>query len=69
MSTDRINWKPICIYMREKSHVKCTSFNIPVQIGLTTLAHILNGYEICLNEVHYPIFNRKMSDIGCANPI
>ncbi len=24
---------------------------------ITTLAHMLNGYEICLNRTNYPIFN------------
>ncbi len=35
------------------------SFNIPVSIALTTLAHMLNVYEICLNTTNYPIFNMK----------
>ncbi len=35
------------------------SFNIPVSIGLTTLAHMLNWYEICLNKTNYPIFNMQ----------
>ncbi len=38
------------------SHPK--SFNIPVSIGLT-LAHMLNGYEICLNKTNCPIFNMQ----------
>ncbi len=39
------------------SHTK--SFNIPVSIGRPTLAHMLNGYEICLNKTNYPIFNMQ----------
>ncbi len=36
------------------------SFNIPVSVGFTALAHImhmLNWYEICLNRTNYLIFN------------
>ncbi len=39
-------------------HISHTNFfNIPVSIGLTTLAHMLNGYEICLNTSNYLFFN------------
>ncbi len=37
------------------SHI--TSFNIHTSIGLTTLTHMLNGYEICINTTNYLIFN------------
>ncbi len=40
-----------------KTHTIC--FNIPVSIGLTTLAHMLNGHAICLNTSNYPIFNMQ----------
>ncbi len=32
---------------------------MPVSIGVTTLAHILNEYEICLNTTSYPIINMQ----------
>ncbi len=34
-----------------------TSFNISISIELTTLSHILNGYDISLNSTNYLIFN------------
>ncbi len=41
-----------------KTYIPYTkSFNISVSIGLITLAHVLDGYEICLNTTNYPIFN------------
>ncbi len=33
--------------------------NIPVSSGLTTLAQMLNGYEMCLNAKIYPIGNMQ----------
>ncbi len=33
------------------------SVNTPVSICLVSLAHILNGYDISLNTISYPIFN------------
>ncbi len=35
------------------------SFNILVSIALSTLAHVINVYEICLNTTNYPIFNMQ----------
>ncbi len=40
-----------CCFYKKKS------FNIPVSVGLTTPAHMLNGYKICLNTTNYLIFN------------
>ncbi len=43
-----------------KTHISYTnSFNIPVSIGLTTLAHMLNLYGICLNTTNHMIFNMR----------
>ncbi len=43
-----------------KTHISNTkSFNIRVSIRLTTLPHMLNGYEICLNTTNYPIINMQ----------
>ncbi len=39
------------------SHTK--SFNIPVSIADTTLAHMINVYEICFNTTNYLIFNMQ----------
>ncbi len=33
------------------------SFNMPVSYGLTTVAHLLNGYEVCLNTTNCLIVN------------
>ncbi len=56
--------------MYVKIHISHTkSFNIPISIGLTTLAHALNGYEIsCLNTTNYAISVCKISDIGYISP-
>ncbi len=34
-------------------------FNIYFSIALTTLAHMLNGYDICFKTMNYPIFNMQ----------
>ncbi len=51
-----------------KTHVSPTkSFSIPIWSQLTTPAHMLNGYEICLNSTNwFSICN--MSDTGCVPP-
>ncbi len=50
--------------MYAKTHIShANSFNIPVSIGLATLAHMLKLYEIYLNTTNYP-----SSDIGCTPP-
>ncbi len=41
--------------------------NIPVSIRRTTLAHMLNEYEICINTTNYPIVN--MQDFSSSLPI
>ncbi len=35
-----------------KTHISTKSFNIPVSIGLTRPAHIINGYDICDNKTN-----------------
>ncbi len=50
---DILGWP---IYVKTHiSHIK--SFNKPVSIGFTTLAYMLNGYQICLNTTNYTIYN------------
>ncbi len=40
-----------------KTHIPHTkSFNIPVSIGFTTLAQMLNGYDACLSDFQYARF-------------
>ncbi len=51
----------------QNTHFICKIFQyIPVSFGHTTLAHILNGYEIYFNRTIYQISMCKISNIGCA---
>ncbi len=49
-------------YLCQKHMSDTKSFNMPVLIGLTTHAYMLNGCEICLNTAKYPILNMQVSD-------
>ncbi len=57
--------KTILVIFGDSHFISKHTFDIQIfsiylfQFGLVTFTHMLNGYEICFNRTHYPIFNMQ----------
>ncbi len=54
---------------RSKYTSSTQSVSKTVSIGLTTLAHMLNGYDICFNTANYQFSLFQVSDIDCISVV